>query len=142
MTHKHQTTREEEAYWRLLDETAAMASEAARTVFAAAYGVTYAEVMVHSYCVQPEEYDEAEEEMRLAAAELTTRDRELLTEIVRAAQAASASLDPDDFHTIAGYNVYVGDLHLWYKVKSAMIEEILREGAVADNLQDPSDIPF
>ena len=125
MTPRHQSTREEEAYWRLLDENWYVLSRPARTLFRKAYGVTYADYMVHNLIVGPEDYEKAEAKMFFAAQELTGRDHELLTEIMCAAEAAAASLDPDDLHTIAGYCVYVGNLHDWYKMTAAMLEEYL-----------------
>jgi len=108
---EHQVTPEQEAYGRVLDETWKMSSEAARTVIGEAQGAAYAENMVHSYCFQPEEYQEAMEKMRLAA-ELSDRECELLAKLWRAALVA-ASIDSEDFETLAGYRVYSGNLH-WY----------------------------
>ena len=66
MTTEHQTTPEEEAYQRLLDEVWETLSEPAQTVIEEAQSAAYATNMVHSYCFQPEEYEEAagEEEAR------------------------------------------------------------------------------
>ncbi len=82
---------------------------------------------MRSYCLEPEEYDDAREKIRLPAAELGDRDRKLLMEIRRAALAAAASIDPDDYETPVGHRVYLGDLHYCYRVLSSMVEEILRE---------------
>ena len=126
MTTDHQTTREEKAYGRLLEEKEDVLSEAARTLLSEAQLAAYAEYMVHNYGFQPEEYDEAMEKMRLAAAKLTEREHQLLAKIWRAALAAAASVDADDFESLAGYKVYSGDLHCYYRMVSAMIERTLR----------------
>src|SRR5829696_5721132 len=102
MTNEHRTTPEEEAYWRLLDEKWETLSEAARTVLREAEAAASVAKMVHNYCFQPEEYDEAMEKMRLAAVELSDRECELLAKIWRAALAAAASIDPSD-ERLVGY---------------------------------------
>ena len=111
MTTEYRSTREEEAYGRLLEETEGSLSGAARTVLGEAQSAAYKAYMVRSYCFQWHmEYDEAMDRMRLAAAELTDRDRELLAWLRHAALAAAASIDPDD-ETPAGHRVYLGALH-------------------------------
>ena len=124
MTTEHQTTPEEEAYERLVEENWESLSEMARTVLREAESAAYAAYMVRSYCFQPEEYDEAMEKMRLAAAALNARECELLARIWRAALAAAASIDADDLETIAGYGVYSANLHRYYGLVSAMVEQI------------------
>jgi hypothetical protein len=125
MTTEHQTTREEEAYWRLLEEMDL--SKAARTVLEEAQSAAYAANMVYSYCFQLEEYEEAMEKMRPAATTLTDHECELLGKLWRAALAAAASIDADDFETPAGRRVYSGDLHWFYRMSSSMVEKILQE---------------
>ncbi len=125
MTTECQMTPEEEAYGRILEEKEEMLSEVACNILAEAESVAYAEYMVRNYCFQPEEYDEAMEKMRLAAAKLTDWDRELLAELVRAAKAAAASIDPDDA-TPAGRGVYLGYFHHYYKMVSDMVEYTLQ----------------
>ncbi len=127
MTPEHQATPEEEAYGRVLDETWEMFPGAARTIIGEAQSAAYAANMVRSYSFQPEEYEEAMEKMRLAAAELSDRECELLAKLWRAALAAAASIDSEDFETLAGYRVYSGDLHWYYRMLSGMVEEILQE---------------
>jgi hypothetical protein len=150
MTTEHQTTWEEEAYGRFLEEKEDMLSEAARTILSEAQSAAYAECMVHNYCFQPEEYDEAMEKMRLAAAKLTDREHQLLANIWRAALAAAASVDADDYESLAGYKVCSGDLHYYYRMVSSMIEGTLqakkdderrREIAQREPVDD-SDLPF
>jgi hypothetical protein len=134
MTTEYQLTREEEAYERLLDEKGEMLSEPARTVLGEATRAAYKECMVRSYCFQPQEYEEAMEKMRLAATEFTSQDRELLAELVHAAKAAYASIDPKD-RTPIGHKVNRGDVHWYYRMVSAMVEEILQGETIRQNLE-------
>ena len=126
MTTEHQTTREEKVYGRLLEEVEDMLSEAVRTILSEAQAAAYAECMVHNYCFQPEEYDEAIEKMSLAAAKLTDSEHLLLAKIWRTALAAAASVDADDNESLAGYRVYSGDLHYYYRMVSSMVERTLQ----------------
>jgi DNA-binding transcriptional regulator PaaX len=150
MTTEHQTTREEEAYRRLLKEKKDMLSEAARTIHSEAQSVAYALCMVHNYSFQFEEYEEAIEEMRLAAAKITDSEHQLLAKIWRGALAAAASVDADDYETLAGYKVHSGDLHHYYRMVSSMIEETLQakkddevRREIADQEPvDDSELPF
>ena len=150
MTTEHQTTREEKAYGRLLEETEDMLSEAARTILSEAQSAAYAECMVHNYCFQPEEYDEAIEKMRLAAAKLTDSEHQLLANIWRGALAAAVSVDADDYESLAGYRVHSGDLHHYYRVVSSMIEDTLqakkhdelRKELAEQGPVDDSELPF
>ena len=128
MKNEHRTTREEEAYGRILDVQYETLSEAARTVLSEAEAEAYRAHMVSSYAYQGDiEYDETMEKMRLAAVELTEDECRLLSKIWHAALAAAASIDADDFESLAGYRVYSGDLHRYYRMLSGMIEEILQE---------------
>jgi hypothetical protein len=111
MTTEHRETPEEEAFWRLFEESKGVLSEAARAVLGEAQSEVYKSNLSHSYAYQPEEYEEAMEKMRVAAARLAGRDRELLGRIWRDALAAASSLDPDDHETLVKYRAYVGDLH-------------------------------
>jgi hypothetical protein len=126
-------------------------SEAARSVLDVAHSAAHADYLVHNYCFQPEEYDEAMDRMRLAAVELTDRDRKLLARLWRSALAATASLDPDDHETLVGYRVHLGSLHWYYRMASGMVERVLREkemeeSRMADAEREPvdlrDDIPF
>jgi hypothetical protein len=103
-----------------------MLSGAVRTILSEAHSAAHAECMVHNYCFQPEEYDEAIEKMRLAAAKLTDSEHQLLAKIWRAALAAAASIDADDYESLAGYRVYSGDLHYYYRMASSMVERTLQ----------------
>ena len=149
MTIEHQATPEEEAYGRLLDEIWGMLSEPARAVLREAHSAAYAANMVHSYSFGPEEYEEAMQKMRYAAAELTDRELELLAKLWRAALAAAASIDPDD-ETVVGHKVDRGNLHRYYRMFSGMVEEILQEKKIAElhkemaerEPADVWDIPF
>ena len=131
MNTEYQTTREEEAYFRLLEEAKSELSEAAGIVIRKAQLAAYATNMVRSYCFQPEEYDEAMEKMRLAATQLTGRESELLATLWRAALAAAASIDPEDT-TLVGHKVDRGDLHRYYRMLSGMVEKILEEKKLAE----------
>jgi hypothetical protein len=150
MTTEHQTTREEKAYGRLLNEREDMLSEAVRTILSEAQSAAYAACMVHNYCFQPEEYDEAIEKMRLAAAKLTDREHQLLAKIWRAALAAAASVDADDYESLAGYKVCSGDLHYYYRMVSSMIEKTLQAKKVDEHRRglaerepiEDSEVPF
>jgi len=149
MTPEYQITPEEEAYVQFLDKTWEMLSEPAHTVIEEAQSAAYAANMVHNYCFQPEEYDEAMEKMRLAAAKLSDRECELLAKLWRAALAATASIDPSD-KRLVGYKVDGGNLHWHYRMLSGMVEKILEEKRLAElqkehaewELEDISDIPF
>ena len=150
MTSEHQTTQEEKAYGRLLNEREDMLSEAVRTMLSEAQSAAYAECMVHNYCFQPEEYDEAIEKMSLAAAKLTDSEHQLLAKIWRAALAAAASVDADDYESLAGYRVYSGDLHYYYRMVSSMVERTLQAKKHDDfqkelaeqESEDDSEVPF
>jgi hypothetical protein len=76
------------------------------------------------------------EKMRRAAADLTGRDCEILAELVRAAKTAAASINADDYETLAGYRVYRGNLHRYYGMVSGMVEDILQEKKDAEYWQE------
>ena len=148
MKNGYRKTPEEEAYGRLLNEIEEVLSESARTVLEEAHGTSYAMNLVRSYCLQPEEYQEAMTKMRRVTAELTDRECKVLARIWRTALAAAASIDPDD-HTHIGYGVDCGDLHYYYRVASGMVESTLLEKRVEEHRkaaerepEDFEDIPF
>ena len=126
MTNDYLATPEEEAFGHLMEVNNELLSKAARTIVEEAGSLSYAECLIYSSCVQPQELEEAMTKMRLAAAELTDRDRELLAELVRASKAVAASIDPND-ETPAGYGVRRGDVHYYHSMASSMVEEILQE---------------
>jgi hypothetical protein len=132
MTTKHQETQQEKAYGQFLDEIWEVLSEPARTLIGEAESAAYAAHMVRSYCMQPEEYDEAMEKMRLAAARLTEREHELLAKLWRVALAAAASIDSEDYETIVRDRVNRSDLHWYYRAFSGMIEKTLDEKKLAE----------
>lgn len=137
MTTEHQATQEEKAYWRLLDEIWEKLSEQARAVFREAQSAAYATHLVHNYCFQWHiEYDEAMDKMRLAAVELTDHEHKLLAKLWRAALVAAAAVDSEDFETLAGYRVYRGDLHQYYRMTSGMIERTLQERRLAEHQKE------
>jgi hypothetical protein len=150
VTTEHQTTPEEEAYGRHLDEIREELSEPARTLLSEAQSAAYAENMVRSYCFGPEDYEEAMDRMRLAANKLTDRDCELLKAHVRAALMACASVDPFDQDSLAGYRVYSANLHDYYRMVADMVTDILwhrehlltRERLAQEDPVDDADYPF
>jgi hypothetical protein len=150
MTNEHRSTPEEEAYGRLVIEKWETLSEAARTVLSEAQTAAYGAFMVYNCGFQwPQEHDEAMERMSIAAANLTDREHQLLAKIWRAALAAAASVDADDFESLAEFRVYSGDLHSYYRMVSGMIERTLqkkieearRELAEREPI-DYTDVPF
>jgi hypothetical protein len=126
VTTKFQFTQEEEAYGRLLDDIWEMLSEPARALIEEAGLAAYCANMVHSALFHPEEYDEAMEKMRLAAAKLSNHECDLLAKHWRAALAAAASIDPGDKRPV-GHKVYGRNLHWYYRMISGMVEKILKE---------------
>ena len=150
MRTEHQTTREEEAFGQLLEETKDTFSEAVHTILSEADAAAYADHMVHNYSFHPQEYEEAMERMRSAATNLTEREHQLLAKIWRKALAAAASIDAEDFESSAGHKVSSADLHHYYRTVSSMIETTLEEKR-SDEIRkeimdqeplDDSDIPF
>jgi hypothetical protein len=151
MTNEHRTTPEEEAYRRLLNEKWKTFSEAARTVVSEARSAAYGACMIYNYGFQwPQEHDEAMERMSIAAANLADHEHQLLAKIWRAALAAAASVDADDFESIAGIRVYAGDLHSYYRMVSGMIERTLQKKKIEEARRelaerepiDYTDLPF
>ena len=139
MTTEHQATQEEKAFGQFLDEIWEVLSEPARALIGEAQSAAYAGNLVHNYCFQPEEYDEAIEKMCLAAARLTEREHELLAKLWRAALAAAASIDSDDFETHAGHKVCSGNLHYYYRMLSSMIEKTLQARKADDRRKEPAE---
>lgn len=126
MTNDYLATPEEEALGHLMETNKELLSKAARTIVEEAGSASYAHTLASNYAFQPEEYEEAMRKMRLAAAELTDRDRELLAELVRASKVVATSIDPDD-ETPVGYRARRGDVHYYHSMASSMVEEILQE---------------
>ena len=149
MTTEHQATQEEKAYIQFRDEYWEGLSEPARTLIGVAQDVAITEHL-DNFCLQPEEYEEAMEEMRLAAAGLSDREYELLAKLWRVVLAAAASIYPNDFWPLTGYRADRGDLHCYYMTVSGMIETILQEKIIAElrkksaelEPEDPEDVPF
>lgn len=85
-----------------------------------------------------------------AVGELTDLEHELLAKLWRSALAAAASIDSEDFETLAGYCVYSGDLHWYYRMCSGMVEEVLQgrketehqKEVAEEEPEDFSDIQF
>jgi len=119
-------TPEEDTCERLIKDSWEELTEPARTMLQEAHAAPYAVYLVHNYCFQPEEYEEAAESLYHAALETTERDCEILAKIWRIALAAAASIDPVD-ETPAGHKINRGDVHYYYRMFSTMIEEALQE---------------
>jgi hypothetical protein len=149
MTTEHQETQQEKAYIPFRDGFWQVLSEPARTLIGVAQDVAITENL-DNYCFQPEEYDEAMEEMRLAAARLTEREHKLLAKLWRIALAAAASIDPDDSETLAGYRADRGALHWYYRTVSGMVGTIVQEKNLAEvrkriaelEPEDPENVQF
>jgi hypothetical protein len=131
MTTVHQTTQEEKAYIQFREDYWEGLSEPARTLIGVAQDVASTEHL-DNFLLQPEQHDEAMEEMCLAAAGLSDREYELLAKLWRVALAAAASIYPDDFWPFTGYRTDRGDLHYYYRTVSGMIETILEEKIIAE----------
>ena len=83
--------------------------------------------------------------MRSAGTEITDHEHELLARLRRSALAAAASVDSEDFETLAGYGVYSGDVHWYYRMCSGMVEGILQERKETERQkqvaeQEPEDV--
>ena len=151
MTVEHQATPEERAYHRLVDEQWESLSEAARAILEKANSATYCEHMIDNVILDPRDYVQIVEEMRLEAASLTDHDCDQLAKIWCSALAAAASVDPRDFETIVRRRVYPADLHKYYRMLSGMVEEVEWEKRYAEYRKrelaesepiDDEDIPF
>ena len=151
MNTEYQMTPEERAYDQLIDEQWESPSEAARTILEEAMSAAYRDHLVHSTFVDPREYAEVMEKMRLAAAVLTNHDCGQLAKIWRSALAAGASVDPYDYETIVEYRAYPAHLHRYYGMFSGMVKEVEWEKRYAElekkelaELEpiDDEDIPF
>jgi hypothetical protein len=119
-------TPEEDTCERFIKASWEELTEPARTMIQEARAAAYAENLLRNYCFQPEEYEEAAQNLYQAALETTERDCEILAKIWRAALAAAASIDPAD-ETPAGHKINRGDVHYYYRMVSRMIEEALQE---------------
>lgn len=143
---EHSKTPAEEPFDGLIDESWNALSESARCVIKEAHLAADTPHLVSNVCFQPEEYEEAEEKMRLAAADVTDQECELLMELARRAIAA-ASVDLFDEDTLVGYGTYRRDLHKYYRMVSDMIEDTLydkwrRERSAEEGQIDFDNIPF
>jgi hypothetical protein len=149
MTTEHLETPQEVAYEEFRDEFWEGLSEPARTLIGVAQDVANTEHL-ENFCLQPEEFDEAMEKMRLAAAGLSDREYELLAALWRVARGAAASIYPDDFCPITGYRADRRDRHWYYRTVSGMIGTIVQEKNLAEvrkriaelEPEDPENVPF
>ncbi len=143
----HEMTQEEEAFGRFYDENEDKLSPAAHNLKEEAGGAAYNEYLAYGYCYQPSEYEMACENMRVAAAQLTDLDLELLKQLVRRTLIAAASIDPFDEETLVGYRVYRRNLYQYYDMAARMIrhalyEEIYRRHFAEQDPIDESELPF
>ncbi len=125
---------EEETYRERYLETEYTCSEAAGTLLRLAELPASQEFHTYFYFEEPDEprhYDAVTEKMRLAAAELTGRDREQLEQVARAAFVAAASIDPDaDGHWWPEYWSHRPNPHHYYRILSGLLWAILKEKAM------------
>jgi hypothetical protein len=135
MTWEYTRTREEETYLDLYEEEWDTWSGAVRAVFMKVGAAADKEYM-YNYFVEErgrdiKHYDVVTDEMRLAAAQLTDREREMLRKHARAALVAAASIDPDEDDQIwsefSVYPHYEPNRHHLYRLESGMLWAILNE---------------
>jgi hypothetical protein len=119
-------TPEEDTCERFIRDSWEGLTEPARTMIEEARRAAYGANLVHNYCFQPEEYEEAAQNLYHAALETTERDCEILAQIWGLALAAAASIDPAD-ETPAGHRITRRNVHYYYMIFSKMIEEALQE---------------
>ena len=124
MQTEYKRTREEEAFYRLLDEKQSLLSEDALKLVGLAQHEAYKYNLVSNYAYQPVEYFMGMEDMVRLAGELGDQEREFIATVGRAATAAAAAIDPEDERP-AGYKVCGGDVHYYYEMVSGMIEKAL-----------------
>ncbi len=125
-TNGYQETPEKKALYDLFEESVKRLSKPARSILFGAECEAYAANLIHSCAYQPEEYDEAMEEMHRTAVDLTEKDCVLLAELVSAADAAASSIDPDDM-TPVGHKVGRGMLRWYYGMAAGMVEDVIQE---------------
>jgi hypothetical protein len=134
-------TAEEEAYWELDEEVQNACSQAARTLLRKAESAAFERFMIYYYVEEPLEfkhYGEATDKTRLAA-ELTSRDRDLLKRLARAAFVAAASIDPDEGdRTWPEYSGHRPNPHHHLRMLSGLLWAILKEKATEPRQQDAS----
>jgi hypothetical protein len=119
-------TPEEEAFGELLALNKEVLSEAARTLFDEAYIASYADNLAYNPNLQPVEYEEAMQKMRLEATRLTDSDREHLAKIVRAGKAAASSICTS--HVIGYWDkVWQRRVRWYYQMLSYMVDEVLQD---------------
>ena len=121
MQTEYKRTREEETFYRLLDEKQSPLSEDVLKLVGLAQHESYKYNLVSNYAYQPVEYFMGMEDMVRLAGELGDQEREF---IAAAGRAATVAIDPEDERP-AGYKVRGGDVHYYYKMVSGMIEKAL-----------------
>jgi len=132
MTTEHQTTPEERAFERLLDEAFEKLPEAAHIILQEAHEFPHGFYMVSGYGGDLRKHEEAMEEMHAVGADLTDPECELLTKCWLGALGAAASVDPYDYEALTGHNVYRAHLHRYYRMFSRIVEEVVTELKVSE----------
>jgi hypothetical protein len=124
MQTEYERTPEEEAFYRLLDETRGLLSGAALELVGIAQDDAYKYFLIRSYAYQPIESYMAMEDMVRLAGEISDKEREIIAAIGRAATAAAAAIDPDDERP-AGHGVRRRDVRYYHELVSGLIESAL-----------------
>jgi hypothetical protein len=130
----------EEDYWLLDWEARDAWSEVGRTLLKKAEGAAWNEFWFNYYLQEYEKptkhYDVITEEMRLACAKLTVRDRELFKKLAHAALRVAASIDPDERDRC--WPEYLGletNPYDYYRLLSGLLWAILAEWYVESRRQ-------
>ena len=110
-------------------------SEAARTILAQAWGAAWDEFWFNYYDQESEEptkhYDVITDEMRFAAAGLTSRDLEVLGKLAHAARLVAGSIHPRaNCHTWPEYEGHQPNLHHYYRLLSGLLRTIVNEETI------------
>ena len=136
MNTEHQTTPEERAFERLLDEAFEKLPEAAHIILQEAHEFPHGFYMVSGYGGDDlQKHEEAVEEMHAVGADLTDPECELLTKCWLGALSAAASVDPYDYETLTGHKVYRAHLHKHYRMFSSIVEEVVTKRKLAGSVQ-------
>ncbi len=125
-TNQYRPTPEEETCDKLLEEAKETLSGPALYIVEGIRKVAYEVWLVRNPAIDPEEADLAKQSWRFSATKFTPKDFESLINIMRAAEAAADSINPDD-PTPIGYKVFRGHVHSYYGWIAGPLEEILDE---------------
>jgi hypothetical protein len=129
---RHITRKENDARLRT-EEAGEVLSRAANLTVVDARKAAYAADAAQDLNFSPEEYDRAVEKMRLAAAELTDRERVLLARLWRAVLATAASMNTFTERSLSAYyEARQEEYHRYHRVLSGMVEETLQKRGIVD----------